>query len=272
MKVTTLKNERKQFIDIEFKEINDTFSAFRCSFTVFINGKTTETKTEGISTTKNIKSCIDDCRLPLNMNHIIFKNDELLELVRVYGHPDTLGDKDTFGDLMPFNRMKELIENGSVKYDNVNKDTLDQLIIISHSSHSFINLMDGSLYNVARFAENIHLGETKFKNYEENIKRLVDEKRISMKNVRRGDFFQTHWGSDLRYVCAKVAFTDEEFNKIISMKNVLRDTHSSNGELYIDDFYFSKVCDELDLFGMTKDIKTEQEQEEDHRRNEENSY
>jgi len=265
MKIKKIKNEHNIKVSIELVDLTKTLCAFRAVRTTVVDGKTTTENSEGIALTKNVRASQKACTLPINNRLYIKKNDELLELFRVYGFVGGLGDDCDFDGVQPKLRMDEIIEKSHYTFDEVLNSSaeyiLKNLLFLNYSSYGVKFVSSGRACNVARFAEHIMLKESQYKNYEKIIDKMIEDGKLKVKRDYRNNLFDSHYGSSLKYVNGKVNFTNEEFYKIIGEPNVFDPKRD-----YIDDFQFYQAIEKFNVLGINDELKTEEEKEQDYQR------
>lgn len=250
MKETVFENNKivKSHISIKVKEIKDDFCAFKAVLTIVEDGKSRTLNSEGISTLSAVEKAHQDCKLPHRLTNFIKSNDEFLELIRCYGFPESLSEKDKFNDgSMPEVRMRELMEDSEIKFDDVNDELLENLLWVNRSSYTIIKLMKNEFCNIAQNAEDLFIHERRYNNYENIIEQMIKDKRIFVRLDRRGNIYQEHWGETLKYVDGRISFTDEEFKMLTSGIDV---------NSYIDKYEMGMKIKEMDLFNIKEFEKT----------------
>jgi hypothetical protein len=257
MKIEKVFAFKEMSLDIEKVKVNQSLSLFRAKLITVTNDKRKVHHSEGIAETSYLVRSQINCSLPINNDNYIKSNPVFLELIRKYGHPDALLERDCYSDIFPRKLMVEEIEKMKFKFNDFeDKELLNKILHIDISNHEVTRVIDGSQCNVAKFSENISFSEYKYNNFVEMIDELFDQNRLNFTKSntdRRGKYMlKGYYDNHKKYVAAKVIFTDEEYLKIVSgMPTNKR----------FSDEAFEKSMDNLDIFGINKYIKTKEERE-----------
>lgn len=254
METDLLYSEKKDTLEIKIKKINEKYSAFYATYCTFQNGLSVEKVSEGIQTQEKLNLAIERCFLPKAIEEFIYKDAEFLELVRLYGHPDTLSEKESYDGFTPFFKVNHLIKSLQVKFnDDIDDSIFDKLLFISNSSHTIIDMANNKLINTARFSQNMCFNSLYYKNYKNHVNRLIAESRIKiLDSIGNETFKETIFDDDdYYYLNAKINFTDDEFDLILSYIQESNDLEYPKG--HINDYIFHQILYKLDLFNMSED-------------------
>lgn len=257
MKIERVFGFKETSLDMEKVEISKNLSLFRAKLIVITNNEKKEVHSEGIAETSYLVRSQINCTLPMNNDSYVKSTPEFLDLIRKYGHPDTLLDRDCYSEVFPRKLMVEEIERMKFEFNDFeDKELLNKILHIDVSNHEVTKVVDGSQCNVAKFSENISFSEYKYKNFIEMIEKLFAQDKLSFTKSntdRKGKYIlKGYYDSHKKYVAAKVVFTDEEYGKIIA--GIPAEVRFSNDE-------FEKSMDNLDVFGINKYIKTKEERD-----------
>ncbi len=262
MTTQLLSNEKSTKIEVEHVEIGGGFSKFKAKKTCLLNGETTITESNGVTETENLVRVVGIGELPIPRGNIKFSSERFLELIRIYGHPATLDLKDSFIDgVTPLIEMEETLDNSTVTFENLTeKFSINDLIFVDYSEHIVTNLGTKEVYNISLNLEQLMVTETEYHDFENIINKMIEEKRIKVhsKKRERDSIFKTHWGSSLKYVDAKMNFSEEEW-KLILDEN-FKDREDKN---YIDKWIVAETLKNHDILKIKENKKTSEEKNED---------
>jgi len=249
MKIESLKSQKISNIEFNVIKIDENLCAFKAIETSILNNQEHTVTSEGVSLYSHILKAQQNNELPLPDKKYIRKNSELLELVRIYGHPSALSKEVSFNDFYPLEAIQQNIQNAQFSFnDFLNDENLNEMLFIHYSNHEIIDCSTGKLCNIARSADNILLLENYYNNYEKMIQNLVERNILVVPDgvqlIQRGY-------DDTYFVYGFISFTDEEFHSVLDLINV-EANHISN-------FDFAKKMQELNIFGLNVNLKTKEE-------------
>jgi hypothetical protein len=257
MKSKILKSIKSSEVQVEIHKITNTLCIFKATITSVLNGVEIEESSEGVSLIKNVLLAHKECRLPTFNKYYVKCSSAFLELIRQYGHPATLSTNYSFDGVKALPLMNAEMDNNQVSFEDAkNPNILNELLYVNYAAHSVIKLNSNTLCNVARFAENIKIEESKYKNFKDVVEFLISEKRINIMDKNKGKI-PSHYDSHLRYISGKVVFSDTEFYAIIDTMKDVKD--------HIDDYRFALAINELNSLNINDNLKTKEEISEDDR-------
>ena len=211
---------------------------------------------------KNLVKSVSSSNLPIPRSNIKFSSERFLELIRLYGHPATLDLKDSFIDgVTPLVEMEDILDNSKVTFENLTEEfSINDLIFVNYSEHLVTNLGTKETYNISLNLEQLMVTETEYHDFEDIINKMIEDKRIKVQSKKRerDSIFKTHWGSSLKYVDAKINFSEEEWKLIIEEN--FKDREDKN---HIDKWIAAETLDKHDILKIKKHKKTSEEKHED---------
>lgn len=208
---------------------------------------------EGINTLSHVSKCVSDATLPTHNSCYVVADKELLELIRCYGFPLCLNEKDFVDDtgLAPLKRMTELMKK-TVSFDSFTESDAMNVIFFDYSSHKVLNVKNKKYISVAYPLENVNIGSYSYRTLGDLAERLIKSGKVLLRKNNYDSYIHKHYDGD-GYLSGVVQFAQEEYDNIL---DDVRTNHpnsiTKNG--HIDTFIFSKyLIDFLDIGDFKKE-------------------
>lgn len=262
MEQITLSNTNLRSVVIDIKKINDKVSLFKAVLIIQQGEDIVKEHSEGIAENQSLEFCKSNCSLPQHNSSYKFVNEELLDLVRIYGYPDSL-DYSYFEKELgfsPLKRMEELEEENKIAFDDFKETDIPKIVHFISSSYSLVRVCDNKVFPVGLSAEILYIDEYHYNNFDEVVSVLLESKRLTPLCNYKGEYIRKSFADSNRHLTGKIALTNEEYDEI---RTFIQTHHSQHihDDFYIDSDCFKIVLKSFDFLGIAIHEKTEEEKE-----------
>lgn len=259
MQVTELFSEKKQSVNIKMKHLKDDLYVFKSVLTIFKDGATKTVEKEGVAHLSDLENAKKDCQLPSAHCSYMYANKELLEIFRCYGFPMSLGDNDYEDENgnSPMKRFNQLKEEMGIKFDSFDEESIKNIIFLNYSGYTVVRVHDNKNMAVAQSAENMMITESKYKDFNNMVDKLIKTNRFIPLCDVQGKYIHSYYDRKSHYIRGKIVLTNEEFDQLIEKAKENGISKEKFG--WIDNFHFARLIKSFDFLGIKEFERTEDE-------------
>lgn len=251
MNISELSNTVTRNVVVQFKRISKDVVFFYARLE--INSEYVS-HSEGINTLSHVRKCVSEATLPTHNSCYVVADKELLELLRCYGFPLCLNEKDFVNSdtgLSPLKRMTELMKK-TFSFDSFTESNAMNVVFFEYNTHKVFNVKNKRYISVGYSLENANIGSYSYKLLGDLSEKLIKSGKVLLRKNSCDSYIHKHYDGAC-YLSGVVQFTQEEYDDILDKVRINHpNSIAKNG--HIDTFIFSKyLIDFLDIGDFKKE-------------------